>query len=154
MDNSPLPPQININPLNPLIINLLLHMRRKRNGTHNPIPKLLVQHSLIRIPIILHYLIQSINQRFLWRHLDRAASIRHSCDLRRVERGLGDVEELGEVLDVFWAGVGLAVEERCGCYLVTAEGFGDGFEGEVFGLFLGEEHGALGGEAGDEVLLW
>ena len=72
----------------------------------------------------------------------------------RFENRLVDFKDLGECLDVVWRSLSLAVEEGCDGDFVAAEGCGDGFEGEVFALFGGEEEGGLGGEAGEDVLLW
>ena len=128
-------------------------MRAKRNGTHDPIAKLLVQHRFIRIPIILHNLIQAVDQRLSGRHLHRPATVGETSDLRLQQRGLRDVQDFGQVLDVVFVGARLAVEECCDGDFVAPEGLGDGFEAEVFGLLLGEEDGALRGEAVDEALL-
>lgn len=71
-----------------------------------------------------------------------------------MELGLRDIEGFGQVGDVLGRGFGLAVEEGGDGDFVAAEGLGEGFEGEVFGLFGGEEEGGLGGKAGKDVLLF
>jgi len=98
-ERKPLAPKRNLNPL-PLLISLLLHLRAETDRTHDAIPKLLVNHTLVRIPIVLHNLIQPVNQRLTRRHLERAAAVREVHDLGLAQLGLGDVEDLGEVLDV------------------------------------------------------
>lgn len=47
----------------------------------------------------------------------------------------------------------MPIEDGGDGYFFPAQGFGDGFEGEVPLLFGGEENGRLGGEARDDVLL-
>jgi hypothetical protein len=117
--NSPLPPQRNNRPRRPTLIHLLLHLRTKRNRAHNPIPKLLIQDRLIRIPIILHNLIQAVNQRFHRRHRARSPPIGKSKQLLR-ELRFRHVQDLGEFLDVGGGGLCLPVEERGDCDFGTA----------------------------------
>lgn len=71
----PLPPQSNNRPIISLFIRLLLHLRTKRNRTHNSISKLLVQNRLISISIILHNFIKSIDERFNWWHRTSTSTI-------------------------------------------------------------------------------
>jgi hypothetical protein len=48
----------------------------------------------------------------------------------------------------------VAVEHGGRGHFFTAEGLGDGFEGEVLGFFGGEENAAVVGEFGGGGLLW
>ena len=61
--NSPLSPHCNNSPLVSLLINLLIDLRAKRDSRHNTIPKLLVQDSLVRIPIIFSSAVSSFPVR-------------------------------------------------------------------------------------------
>ncbi|CAG8647440.1 1932_t:CDS:2, partial [Scutellospora calospora] len=137
----------NLDPL-PLLIRLLLHLGTERNSTHDPIPELLINHTLVRIPIVLHNLIQPVNQRLTRRHFERAAAVREVHQLRLAQLGFGDVEDLGEVHEVLLRGGRVAVEHGGRGDFFAAEGLGDGFEGEVLGFFGGEEDAAVGGEEG------
>jgi hypothetical protein len=145
--NIPLSPQRNLNPL-PLLIRLLLDLCAETDRTHNTIPKLLIDNTLVSVPIVLHNLIQPVDQGLAGRHLERAAAVREVHDLGLTQLGLGDVEDLGELLDVLLVGGRVAVEHGGGGDFLAAEGLGDGFEGEVLGFFGGEEEGAVGGEFG------
>jgi len=145
--NIPLAPKGNLNPL-PLLIRLLLNLRAEADRTHDTIPELLVDHTLVSVPVVLHNLVQPVDQGFTRGHLERTAAVREVHDLGLAQLGLGDVEDLGQVLDVLLVGWGVAVEHGGGRDLLAAEGLGDGFEGEVLGLFGGEEEAAVGGEFG------
>ena len=124
-------------------------MRREADGAHDPVPELLVQHRLVRIPVVLHDLVQPVDQRLLGRHLDGLAAVGEPRELR-LEGGMVDVEGLGELLDVLGGGSGLAVEESGDGDFVAAELLGEGFEGELFAGFGGEE--GRGGAGEDRVL--
>ena len=144
--NVPFPPQLDHDPL-PLLIRLLAHTRTEANRTHNSIPKLLIDHRLIRIPVVLHDLIQSIDQRLLRRHRHTLPAIGPPRELRGQSRVV-DVEEFGQGGDVVGGSAGLAVEDGGDGDFIAAEGGGDGFEGEGFGGFGGEEGRGGGGEGG------
>jgi len=145
--NPPFSSQCDDRPIVPILIRLLLHLRAETNRTHNPISKLLVQHRLISIPIVLHNLVQSVNQRLLWRHLDTAATVWKPTQLN-LERAMVDVEDRGKFLDVFWASSGLAVENGGDGDLFAADFFGECFEGELLLGFCCEEGGGGFGEIG------
>jgi hypothetical protein len=55
-----------------------------------------------------------------------------------LEEGFGDVQSLGEVRDVLWGGLGLAVEESGSGDLIATNLLGDVFETELL-LRLGGE---------------
>lgn len=81
--NSPLSPQRNNCPVIALLIRLLLNLCAEGNRTHNAIPKLLIQYRLVRISIILHNLIQPVDQRLDWRHGSRTSSVGETEQLLR-----------------------------------------------------------------------
>lgn len=141
--NLPFPTKGNNSPIVPIPIRLFLHLCRERNSTHNPISKLLIQHRLIRIPIILNNLIESVNKRLPWGHFHRTAPVRESAELL-LEKRLRNVEDGCEILDVLGRCLGLAVEDGCCCYFIAANMLGNLFETEFFGCF-GFEEGLGGG---------
>lgn len=147
--NSPLAPHGNNRIRIPLIIHLLLHLTTEANRTHDPIPKLLIEHRLVRIPVVLHDLVQPIDQRFHGGHGPGAAAVREAQQLR-AQLGLGDAQDVGELGDVLGPRARLAVEERGHEDLAAPERRGDGLEGQG-PRGLGVEEG-FGGEreAGDE----
>lgn len=149
---APLAPQSDLNPLS-LLISLLLHLRAKRNRTHDTIAKLLVNHTLVRISVVLHNLIKSVHQRLARRHLERAATVGEVHQLGLAQLGFGDLKDLGQLLQVFFVGWGVAVEHGGGGDFLAAEVFGDGFEGEVLGFLRVEEDAAVGGESRGDGLL-
>lgn len=153
--NSPLPPQRNNSPLGPFIVHLLLDLRTKANSTHDPIPEFLVQHRLIRVPIILHNLIQAVYQRLGRGHGPRAAAVGEACGLElRGEGRVVEVQELGERGDVGGGGGALAVEERGNGDFGAVQLLCNCFKGEP-GRCLGVEEGFAGGwEVGEEVGLF
>jgi len=61
-----------------------------------------------------------------------------------------NAEQVGEFGDVFWRGLGLAVEEGCNGYFGAPEFVGNGFEVEAFDGFGVKEGFGGGGEAVDE----
>lgn len=140
--NSPFAPESDNSPIIPIRIRLLLHLGRKRNSTHDPIPKLLVENRLVRIPVILHNLVQPVDQGLLGRHLNGATAVREAAQLLFENLGR-DIEELGEFPDVFWGGLGLAVEEGCCGDFIAADVLGDLLEAELL-LGLGFEEGGSG----------
>lgn len=145
----PFAPHRNNRPSGPLLIHLLLHLRAKRNRTHDPISKLLIQHRFIRVSIILHNLIKSVDQRLDGWHGAGAATVGEAQQLL-CELGFRHVEDGGELLHIFGRGLGLAVEERGDGDFGAAEFSGDAFEGEGFGGFGVEESLGGGGQAVDE----
>lgn len=68
-ENIPFPSHSNDNPTIPVLVFLFVNLGGKCNGTHDSIPELLIQDGLVGIPIILYNLIESVDQRFLGRHL-------------------------------------------------------------------------------------
>ena len=81
------------------------------------------------------------------------ASVRKPSNLRREKSGLGDFEDLAELLDVLLRRLGLSVEDGCYGNLFATELFGNGLEAEVLLFLLGEEHGRMGRETGNDLLL-
>lgn len=81
IQNSPFAPQSNNSPVIAIRIRLLLHFGRKGNSAHNPIPKLLIENSLVRVPVVLHNLIQPVDQGLLRRHLNGATAVRKAAQL-------------------------------------------------------------------------
>lgn len=138
MLNSPLAPQGNYSPLS-LVVNLLLNLSAETNSTHDSIAKLLVQHRLEWVPVVLDNLKKSVNKGFLWRHIQRASSIRPRAQLLG-ERGLVDFEERREGCNVRGGGLCLAIEESCNSNFVAPDFLADGFEAEVL-LGFGFEKG-------------
>lgn len=145
--NLPFPTKGNNSPIVPIPIRLLLHLGRERNSTHNPISKLLIQHRLICIPIILNNLIQTVNKWFPGGHFHRTTPIRKATKLV-LEKRLRDVEDGCEILDVLRGCLGLAVEDGCCGYFIAADVLGDLLETEFFGCFGFEEGLGGGGEVG------
>lgn len=76
--NSPLPPHRDHRPVIPLIIRLLLYLGAETDSAHNTIPELLIQHRLVRIPVVLHNLVQSVDERFHRWHRPRTAAVGES----------------------------------------------------------------------------
>ena len=131
-------------PVIPILIRLLLNLCRERNRTHDAIPKLLIQHRLIGIAIILDNLIQAINKWFLRRHFNRATSIREATQLVLQDRGR-NIQQCGELLDILRRSLGLTVEDGGGGYFITADMVGNLFKAKLFGsLCLKEGFGGLG----------
>lgn len=138
MKNSPFPPHGNNRPVIPLVVRLLLHVRRERDGAHNTVPELLVHHRLVRIPVVLHDLVQAVDQRLARRHVHRAAPVRVAGQ-RGGQAVLGDCEKGGEGLDVVGRGARLAVEDGGRGDLAAANVLGDLLEGDGLGGFGREE---------------
>ena len=142
--NSPLPSHRNHRIRIPLLIHLLLHITTKTNRTHDPIPKLLIHHGLIRVAIVLHDLVQSVYQRFHRRHGAGASAVGEAEELA-AQHGFRDAKDGGELGDVGGVGAGLAVEQGGDEDLAASEGAGDGGEGQgARGLGVKEGFGGEG----------
>lgn len=125
--NSPLAPEGDLDPV-ALLIRLLLNVRAEGNGTHDTVTKLLVQHSLVGIAVVLDDLVEAVDQGLLRGHLHLVASVRVARHLGSLQCRFVDFEAFGEVLDVFWRGLSLSVEQGSNCYLIAAQCFGDSLE--------------------------
>ena len=136
--NIPFASQSNNRPIISILICLFLNFCRERNSTHDTIPKFLVQHSLIRIAIILDNLIQAVNKWFFRRHFNRATSVRKAAQLLLKGRQR-DFQHFGELLDIFWGSLGLAVEDGGSSYFITANVVGNFFKADTFFGFRFEE---------------
>lgn len=148
----PLAAQGNLDPI-ALVIRLLLHLSAERDRTHDAVAKLLVQHSLVSISIVLHDLVQPVHQWLPRRHLHLPPTIREGSELGLEQLRLGDIEDLAQVLDILLACLGLAVEQRGAGDFVTAESLGDSLEGQVLLLLRGEQERGRGRKAWDDRLL-
>jgi hypothetical protein len=146
--NSPFPPQCNHSPL-PLIINLLLNLGAEANGAHDTVTKLLIQHRLEGVAVVLDNLKESVDEWFLWWHVQSPPPIGPRGQLLS-EGGLVDGEEGGEGLDVLGGSLGLAIEEGGYGDFVAPDFLADGLEGEVLFSLCLEESGRGGRKAGDE----
>lgn len=87
-------------PVITILISLLLNLGRKRDSTHNPIPKLFIENRLVSIAVVLHNLIQSVDKGFLGRHFDGATTIGEAVELF-LQRLLGDEKQIGQLFDIF-----------------------------------------------------
>jgi hypothetical protein len=61
--NIPLSSQGDNGPVVSLLVNLLLNLGAEGDGAHDSIAKLLVQHGLVGIAVVLHDLVQSVDER-------------------------------------------------------------------------------------------
>lgn len=100
VEGLPFPTKSDNSPVITILISLLFNLGRKRDCTHNPIPKLLIENRLVGIAIVLHDLIESVDKGFLGRHLDRAATIGEAVELF-LQRLLGDEKQIGQLFDIF-----------------------------------------------------
>lgn len=135
----PFPSQGDDSPIIPILIRLLLHLSRERDSAHDPIAKLLVQDRLVRIPIVLHNLIQPVDQGLFGRHIHRMTTERVTRQLS-FQLGFLYPKDSCKVLDIFGGGLGLAVEDGCHCDFVAAEFLRDLLKGELL-LGFGFEEG-------------
>lgn len=149
---SPLAPEGNLDPV-ALLIRLLLHLRRERDGTHDTISKLLVQDGLVGVSIVLHNLVQTVHQRLLRWHLHSPATIWNTSDFSLHQDPGLDLKDLGELRNVLGACLSLSVEDSCCHNFIAAERVANGLEGEVQSLLLREEEGAVSGKLRSEICL-
>lgn len=125
-------------PVVTVLISLLLNLCRKRDSTHNPISELLVENRLVGIAIVLHDLIQSVDKGLLGRHLDRATAIGEAVELF-LQGLLGDVKQIGQLLNVFARRLGLAVEYGSCSYFIATDMLADFLEAQLASCFGFEE---------------
>lgn len=144
--SSPLSPHRYHRPLIPILIRLFFHLGRKANGTHDPIPKLLVQHRLVRVAIVLDNLIQPVNQRLPRRHVHHLAPEGKAGQLL-LQRAVLDFKDRRELFNVLGCSLRLAVEDGSDGDFIATELLSDVCEGELFSGFGGEEGVGLNGEA-------
>jgi len=139
----PLAPHCNYSPIVALLISLLLNLRRERNCTHDTVAKLLVQHRLVRVPIVLHNLVESVDQRLNRGHWTSTSTVWKPEELLGEQCMVGS-EDLGELLDVLWGCLRLPVEESRDGNFGATELLRDGFKCETLAC-LGIEEGLRGG---------
>lgn len=140
-EGQPLTPPLNNDPVNSLVIRLLLHTRAEANSTHDTVTELLIHDRLVRISVVLHNLVQSVDERVLGRHVEGSASVGPGVQLL-LQLRLVEVEKFSKGLDVGLRGFSLTVEDCGAGYFVAAEGLGDLLEGELLLLLSLEEGGA------------
>lgn len=141
--NLPFTPEGDDGPVVPILVRLLLHLGRERNGAHDAIAELLVQDSLVGVSVILDDLEQAVDQWFLGRHVDGPTPIRETLELL-LQRALLDAEDGSQLLDIFRGWFGLAIKDGGDGDFIAAYFFGDGLEGQVL-LRLGFEESWIGG---------
>ena len=139
-ENSPFTTQRDDGPVISLGVSLLVHLGREGDGTHDAIAKLLIQHRLVRISIILHDLIQSIDERFFGWHLHRPTTIRETAQLS-YQKIVWNPQQVGQVVDIFWRGLGLAIEDGSRGDLITTNVLADSLETQLLSSFGIEEGG-------------
>lgn len=76
-ERQPLPPHRDNHPI-AFLISFFLHIRRERDGAHDAIPKLLIHDRLVRVPVVLHYFVQPIDERLAWWHGYCTAPVGHA----------------------------------------------------------------------------
>lgn len=74
--NLPFPSQGDDRPVVPIFVRFFLHLGRKSDSTHDSVPKFLIQYGLVRIPVILHNLVDAVDQWLLGRHIHGVTSKR------------------------------------------------------------------------------
>lgn len=134
-------------PVVTILISLLLNLCRKRDSTHNPISKLFVENRLVGIAIVLHDLIQPVDKGLLGWHLDRATAIGEAVELF-LQGLLGDVKQIGQLLNVFARRLGLAVEYGSCSYFIATDVVANFLKAQLAGCFGFEERCGDGGEIG------
>lgn len=92
-----------------LLVRLLLNLGAEGNSAHDTVTELLVQDSLVGVSVVLHNLEQPVDQWLLWWHLHLPATVWPAGELV-LEHLMGDLKDIGQVLDVVWRSLGLAVE--------------------------------------------
>lgn len=120
----PLSTQRNDGPVNSLLVRLLLNLCAECNSAHDSVTKLLVQHRLVRISVVLHNLVESVDKWLDGWHRSSTTSVRAAC-VELGKLGLGDVENGGELRDICFVGLRLSVEDGGNCDFGSTEGAGD-----------------------------
>lgn len=140
MLDSPFPSHGNYSPIVSILIRLLLHFGREGYSAHDPITEFLVQDSLVCKSIVLHNLIQSVDQGLLWRHVHCLPSEGVAGQLG-FQPGLLYPKDSCKSVNIFRRGLSLPVKDSCNGHFVASELLRDLFEGELL-LSLGFEEGA------------
>lgn len=137
----------NNSPVITILINLLLNLRRERDSTHNPISKFLIENRFVGITIILHNLIQSVDEGLLGRHFDGVTAIGEAAEVI-LQSLLGDEKQIGQLFDVFGRCLGLSVEYGSCGYFIATEVLANFLEAQLVGCLGFEENCGYGGEIG------
>lgn len=145
--DSPFPPHRNDNPGCSGLVDFLVHLGREADGTHDAISKLLVQDSLVSVPVVLDNLIESVNKRFHRGHGSGTAPVGETHHLGGQDH-LGDLEEIGQALYILLGGGGLTVEQGGARNLASLEVIGNGLEAQALGGFGIEEGGRVRRQVG------
>lgn len=98
--HAPFPAHLDVDPGDAVLVDLLVDVGRERNGRHDAVAELLVEHGLVRVPVVLDDLVQAVDQGLFGRHLDALAAVGKAGELGR-ERAVVDAEVVGQFLDVF-----------------------------------------------------
>lgn len=125
-----------------LLVDLLVHLGREGDGAHDAVSELLVHHGLVCLAVILHDLVQAVDERVPGRHLDPFSTVRKPSQTH-LQVGRRDPEQRAELVDVLGRRPGMAVEESSHCYLAAAEMVCDLLEGELLACLALEEQRAV-----------
>merc|ERR1712098_961078 len=82
-EREPFASHLNVDPCDAILVDLLLDVSRECNGAHDPVAKLLIEYRLVGIAIVLHNLVETVDQRLFGRHLDTLATVWEARQLRR-----------------------------------------------------------------------
>lgn len=118
--NQPFASERDHHPGSPRIIHFLLDLRVEADGAHDTVAELLVQDGLVRIAVVLHDLVEAVDQRLDRRHGTGPAPVREPHHLLR-DGLLRDSEDLRELIDILGRGLHLAVEEAGDRNLTASE---------------------------------
>lgn len=143
--HSPLSLQCNHRPRRPRLVHLLVDLRLEANPAHDAVAKPLIQDRLVRVAVVLHHLVEPVDERLRRRHGHRGPAVGKSRHLLAQLPGV-DAQEGAELVDILGRGARLAVEEGGAGHFAAAEVGGDVCKGEVLGGFGLEEEGAEDGE--------
>lgn len=125
-----------------LLVDLLVHLGREGDGAHDAVSELLVQHGLVCLTVVLHNLVQAVDERIPGRHVNSLSAVRKASQTH-LQVGRRDPEQRAELVDIFGRRPGMAVEESSHCYLAAAEVVCDLLEGELLACLALEEQRAV-----------
>lgn len=145
--------QSNHHPRGAGLVNLLIDRCVEADSAHDPISELLIHDGLVCVAVVLHDLVEPVDQGLDGRHGSSPAPVREPQQLVG-EVLLGDAENLRQLINILGGCLSLAVKERGGGNLAAPKLLSDGLKAQPLCSLGVEKRLRVGGQAiNDRALL-
>lgn len=120
----PFAAKLDIDPCHAVLVHLLVHRRAKGNRAHDAIAKLFINHRLVRIAVVLHNLVEAVDERLDGRHGACTAAVGKATNIF-LERILIETERFCQDTYVLGRGRGLAIKDGGDSDLAATQELGE-----------------------------